>query len=160
MSHLSVRTLIEDTVKAVDDSVRFGYARASDFNSIGIREDERAHLDTLVSNLTYTNGSFNLTRTFNVSIMFYALDDMQGAEEQTAKVLDRMDALAIKFIQKLNKYSELYSDSENAKASDQLEITNINLEPLIKVTKDACTGFALRFNLIVPDDFNYCNLYD
>ncbi|HRG79447.1 MAG TPA: hypothetical protein PL167_07540, partial [Cyclobacteriaceae bacterium] len=62
MSHLAVRTLISDTLKSVDDSVLFAYARASDFNSIGIKDDKRVRLDPLRQSLEFTDGSYNLTK--------------------------------------------------------------------------------------------------
>lgn len=148
MSHLSVRTLIEETVKQVDTSIKFAYARASDFNSIIKKGDNAAHLDTLSSSLEYTEGSFNLTESFNVAIIFYSLDDIQGAEKETAAILDKTDKTATKFIQKLNlKVLDLDQD---------VEILSIRKEPIIKATVSFMTGTLIRFSLVVPDDFNYC----
>lgn len=148
MSHLSVRTLIEETVMRVDDSVRFGYGRASDFNSLYKKEDSRVHLDTLSSTLEYSEDSYNLTHTYSVGLACYKLDDMQGAEDETAKILDEMDVLSTKILQALNL--------KTTKIDQDLGINSIRKNPYIKVTVDCATGFILQFNLIVPDDFNYC----
>ncbi len=148
MSRLSVRTLIGNTVKRVDDSVKFGYGRASDFNSLHKKEDKRVLLDTLSSTLEYTEESYNLTQTYQVGITFFKLDDIQGAEEQTAEVLDEMDTLCTKFIQALNL--------KTTNLSQDIGVTQIRKSPVIKVTVDCVSGFVLQFSLTVPDDFNYC----
>ena len=80
MSHLAVRILIEDTIKAIDDSVLFAYARASDFNSLGIKEDKRVRLDPLRQTLDFGPDSYNLTKQYQVGMVFYKLDSMEGAE--------------------------------------------------------------------------------
>jgi hypothetical protein len=148
MSHLSVRTLIEETVNGVDDSIKFGYARASDFNSILQKGDKAAHLDVLSSVMAYTEDSYNLTATYSPAIIFYKLDDLQGAEKETADILDITDSDSTKFIQSLNlKTTNLDQD---------VTISNIRKEPIIKVTVNCMTGFLLRFDITVPDDFNYC----
>lgn len=148
MSHLSVRLLIEETVKGIDDSIQFGYGRASDFNSILKKGSKAVHLDTLSSTLAYTEESYNLTRIFSPAIIFYKLDKKEGAEKETADILDITDKDAIKFLQVLNlKTTDLDQD---------IQISSIRTEPVIKVTADFMTGIILRFDLTVPDDFNYC----
>lgn len=157
--HKAVRLLIEETLGTVDDSVRFAYATDSDFNSIGIREDKRVQLDPIKQSLEYTEGSFNLTKTYQIGMVFYQLDDPEGAEEKTAQILDQMDELSDKFIQKLNDVL-LDQDDDIAITTATIELTSIVKEPAIKATVDVCTGWILNFNVIAPDDFDYCSLYD
>lgn len=159
MSHLAVRTLISDTLKSVDDSVLFAYARASDFNSIGIKDDKRVRLDPLRQTLEYSEGSYNLSKQYQVIIVFYILDDIQGAEEATAKKLDAMDVLSDKFINKLNLFA-FNEDTTDEVSSQNTEITSIRKEPIIKVTADCVTGWVVSFNFTVPDTFDYCSLYE
>lgn len=157
--HLAVRTLISDTIKSVDDSVLFVYARATDFNTIGKKLDKRVCLDPLKEKLDFTNGSFNLVKTFSIGMVFYQLDDKQGAEEASAQILDEMDLLSDKFINKLN---DILFDKDNADdiSTQTVELINMRKEPVFKVTADICTGFILTMDLIVPDSFDYCSLYE
>lgn len=148
MSHLSVRTLIEETVKKVDDSILFGYARASDFNTILKKGDKACHCDLLSSVMQYTEESYNLTATYSPVLIFYGLDDIGGAERETADILDIADIESTKFIQKLNL--------QTTDLDQDVTISNIRKEPVVKATTSFMTGFILRFDLTVPDDFNYC----
>jgi len=159
MSHLAVRTLISDVVKSIDDSVLFAYARASDFNSLGIKDDKRVRLDPLRQSLEFNDGSYNLSKTYTVGMVFYCLDDLQGAEEETANILDKTDELSDKFINKLNLFS-FYEDTTDEISTQNIEITGIRKEPAIKVTSDCVTGWVVQFNLTVPDTFDYCSLYE
>lgn len=148
MSHLSVRTLIEDTVKEIDDSIRFAYGRFSDFNADNIREDKRAHLDTLSGTADYTEESYNLTKVYDVGITFYKLDDPQGAAEKTKRILDETDIILNKFLQTLNLTT--------TNLDQDVTIRSIRFSPVIKVTVSHVTGQLLQFQFVVPDDFNYC----
>jgi len=159
MSHLAVRILIEDTIKAIDDSVLFAYARASDFNSLGIKEDKRVRLDPLRQTLDFGPDSYNLTKQYQIGMVFYKLDSMEGAEQDTALILDEMDSLSDSFINKLNIFS-FTEDTTDQLSTQNTEITSIRKDPVIKVTTDCCTGFIVQFNFTVPDTFNYCALYD
>lgn len=159
LSHKAVRTLISDTLKSIDDSVLFAYARASDFNSIGIKDDKRVRLDPLRQTLEYSEGSYNLTKQYQVAIIFYKLDVLQGAEEETAAILDEMDKLSDKFINKLNLFA-FNEDTTDEISTQNTEITSIRKEPIIKVTADYCSGWVVSFNFTVPDTFDYCSLYE
>jgi hypothetical protein len=158
-SHLAVRTLISDTIKSIDDSILYAYARASDFNTLGKKEDKRVCLDPLKQILTPIPNGFGFTKTYQVALVFYKLDDKQGAEDASAIILDETDLLSDNFVNKLN---DILLDEDNTDdiSTQTVEITNVNKEPVIKVTADVCTGYILRMDLIVPDSFDYCSLYD
>lgn len=158
MSHQAVRTLISDTLKSIDDSVLFAYARASDFNSMGIKDDKRVRLDPLRQSLEYSE-NYNLSKQYQVVIIFYKLDSIQGAEEETATILDQMDLLSDKFLNKLNLF-EFNEDSTDEISTQNTEITSIRKEPIIKVTADCVSGWVVSFNFTVPDTFDYCSLYE
>lgn len=158
MSHQAVRTLISDTLKSIDDSVLFAYARASDFNSMGIKDDKRVRLDPLRQSLEYSE-NYNLSKQYQVVIIFYKLDSIQGAEEETATILDQMDLLSDKFLNKLNLF-EFNEDSTDEVSTQNTEITSIRKEPIIKVTADCVSGWVVSFNFTVPDTFDYCSLYE
>lgn len=152
MSHLSVRSLISDVVKEVDDSIKFAYARASDFNSILQKGEKACHCDTLNSTMAYTENSYNLTATYSPTVIFYKLDEMGGAEKETASVLDICDKDSTRFIQLLNL--------KTTESDQDVTISNIRKTPLIKVTATFMTGFMLQFDLTVPDNFDYCSELD
>ena len=158
MSHLAVRTLISDTLKSIDDSVLFAYSRASDFNSLGKREDKRVQLDPLKQSLEFTNGSYNLSKTYQVGMVFYRLDSLQGDEETTASILDEMDVLSDKFINKLNFIFN--EDTTTDISAQHSELKSFKKESAIKVTADCLSGWIVSFSITVPDSFDYCSLYD
>jgi len=158
-SHLAVRTLISDTVKSIDDSILYAYARASDFNALGKKLDKRVCLDPLKQKIDPIENGFGFTKTYQVGMVFYQLDDKQGAEDATAKILDETDLLSDKFLNKLN---DILLDKDNTDDinTQTVEITNVRKEPVIKVTADIATGFILQMDLIVPDSFDYCSMYE
>lgn len=159
MSHKAIRTLIEDTVRSVDDSILFAYARASDFNAIGIKEDKRVRLDPLKQVFEFSDNSYNLNKTYKVGMVFYQLDSMEGAEEETKVILDQMDLLSDKFIAKLNNFA-FNEDTTKAIISQNIEIKPGSKDEAIKVTVDCCTGWILQFDIVAPDTFDYCSIYD
>lgn len=158
MSHLSVRTLIEDKVKQSDDSVLFGYARSSDFNTLssGKKETTRVNLGLLRSSLEYNTDQTNLIITYQVAIAFYKLDDIQGAEKETADCLDKMDKLSNEWLAQMQGFSN--DDELSLIQSNRIEMTSIRKTPMIKVM-ECMTGFLVELNLITPDDFNYCTIF-
>lgn len=159
MSYQAVRILIEDTLKSIDDNVLFAHARDSDFNQIGIKTDKRVQLTPMQPLLQPATGDENSTKTYTISMVFYKLDDLQGAEEATTGILDEMDILSDKFINKLNLFTLEYESTEIN--SGNTEIVNMQPKrPVIKVTSDCVTGFVVSFGLVVPDTFDYCSLYD
>lgn len=158
-SHLAVRTLISDTIKSIDDSILFAYARASDFNTIGKKLDKRVCLDPLKQIVTPIESGFGFTKTYQVGMVFYRLDDKQGAEEASAAILDEMDLLSDKFLNKLNDIL-LDKDNTDDVNTQTVELTNMRKEPVFKVTADICTGYIFTMDLVVPDAFDYCSMYE
>tara|TARA_R110000868_G_scaffold300884_1_gene561332 strand:- start:295 stop:777 length:483 start_codon:yes stop_codon:yes gene_type:complete len=160
MSHQAVRILVEDVVKSIDDSVLFVYGRQSDFDAKPKKQEKRVLLDLLKESLEFADDSANLSKTFNCIIAFYKLDDLQGAEQETAIVLDEMDLLSDKFITKLNLFSLGEEVISRVKLYTQtIELKNIRKEPFVKYN-DCTSGFLVRFDMVTPDLFDYCSLYD
>lgn len=159
MSHKAVRVLIEDTVRSIDDSILFAYARASDFNAIGIHDSKRVRLDPLKQSFGFSDNSYNLSKTYKVGMVFYKLDSLEGAEEVTKDILDQMDLLSDKFIAKLNTFA-FNEDVSKPIISQNIEIKPGTKDEAIKVTVDCCTGWVLQFEIVAPDTFDYCSLYD
>jgi len=80
---------------------------------------------------------------------FYELDKESSSQEEYALLLDSADVLVDSFIQILNFSTEDTSTLP-------IVITNISQTPFIKATADILTGFLLTFQVLVPDDWDYC----
>lgn len=161
MSHQSVRLLIQDACKSVRDRVVFVYGRTSDVNAIKDKKLPFVNLSPLTSTGSFINDSSTLTTTYAVRLVFYKLDNLQGAEDETAKILDEMSDFADKAIAFLNRSGEDYGESIQLDVTtDDVVITNLRKEPVIKVLTDCLSGWIVELDLTVPDKFDYCSLYE
>lgn len=148
MSHKSIRLLIEDTAKSLGDDIQFTYARTSDFNSLRDKRYPFISLDPLNVNSSFTaNNTYNYTKVWSVLMAFYELDNADSDQSQYSLLLDSADILVDRFIAKLNFYSQ---------QSDSIVIQAISQSPFIKATSDYLTGYTLSFQIIVPNDWDYC----
>lgn len=162
MSHLAIRTLIQDTVKSIDRDILFEYARESDFNSIQTAASRRVRLDPLKETVNLIEDSLSFTKTYKVGLIFYKLDSLQGAEKETALILDDMDALSDEFLVRLNRFSLAEDDQiiNNEVSSNTIEISSISKDPFIKVLASMLSGFIVQLTITVPNTFNYCSVYE
>lgn len=80
---------------------------------------------------------------------FYGLDTAGSTQDEYEKILDSLDDLVDKFLNKLNFYSS---------KSDVITVASINQTAFVKATSAVLTGFTLTFQLQQADDFNYCGL--
>lgn len=70
----------------------------------------------------------------------------------------RLTLIENQFIRKLNQF---YVDARQGDLiTEQIVIQNVNQQPLIKVTAHILTGWLMTFQIVVPDTFNYCDLYE
>jgi hypothetical protein len=154
VSHKGIRLLLEDTARSLGDDIQFDYGRTSDFNQIPNKRYPFVSVLPLNATGSFTvNNTHNYVKTYQVISIFYQIDQMASDQSQYALVMDEMNELADKFIVKLNFYIDgCFPDSDN------LVITNITQQPLIKETGDILTGYIMTFSLQVSDDFNYCGL--
>lgn len=165
MSHKAVRTLISDVLKSIDDSIFFHYGRQSDFNSKEKREAKRVNLDLIEATQEYTGGQYNLTTKYKIGLVFYKLQDPKTGSDVSADILDEMDDLVDRFVQKLNVFSFTESVTVDGVepedyATQSIELTGIQRSPAVKVLADCCTGWVLEFEIIAPDKFDYCTIYE
>lgn len=152
MSHLGIRTLIEDAARSLGDDIQFTYARTSDFNVMRDKRYPFITLDPLSAVPAYAvDGVQNYSKTWTANMAFYELDNMASTQDEYVKILDEMDEFVDRFVNKLNFYSL---------RSDMIVISGINQTPFIKQTADVLSGYLITFNLEVMDDFNYCGLDD
>lgn len=153
MSHKSVVSLIEDVSKSLSDAVQFGYGRRSDFNSLRDKAEQIIWLLPLNATPTFNNNGNTETfqKTWNIILVFLAIDKTDSNHDDYKKILDSMDELLDKFIIRLNDYSMNSHDVVGA-------VTLRNFQQLnqIKGDADILTGWILSFQMTVSDDFNYC----
>lgn len=159
MSHKAVRQLIRDTAKSLGDSIQFVYARKTDFNSMRDKKYPFIQLELLNSSAAYNDNNTTLTSIYPVAMTFYQLDSLTGSEDATTNTLDITDDLVQKFIRKMNLFSFSEDDSVVV-ATKNIVLTNFKMQSFVKMTVDCLTGWILTFDMEVPDDFDYCSLYD
>jgi len=152
VSHKSIRLLIQDVAKSLGDDIQFYYGRESDFNQVRDKRYTAINLSPLSAGASYAdNDVSNYSKSWNISIAFYQLDNEASTQEEYAKILDETDSFVDKFINKLNFYTQ---------QSDVITINGIGQTPFIKALADILTGHILTFTVLTNDDFNYCGLDD
>lgn len=152
MSHKSIRLLIEDTAKSLQDDIQYSYGKDTDFNQEQKRSLTLINTSPLSAVPSYrVNGTFNYMKAWSIEMAFYAIDSPASIGDEYAGILDRMDLLVDQFVNKLNFFSE---------KSDTLIIQNISQTPFIKATADILTGYILTFQILVNDNFDYCSIND
>lgn len=159
MSHKAVRQLIRDTAKSLGDSIQFVYARKTDFNSIRDKKYPFIQLELLNSSAQFNSSNVTLTSVYPVAMTFYQLDSLQGAEDDTTQILDSTDDLVQAFMRKMNLLSFSEDDSVTVSTAN-IVLTNFKLQSFVKMTVDCLTGWIMTFDMEVPDDFDYCSLYE
>ena len=146
--------LIEDTAKSLGDNIQFDYGRKSDFNVLRDKKYPFITLDPLNASASYAdNNVSNYSKSYQASMAFYQLDKEESDQTQYACILDEMNELADKFINKLNFQADALCID-----SDMIIITGMNQQPFIKATADILTGYIMNFTVTVTDDFNYCEV--
>jgi len=134
----------------LSDDVQFAYARQSDVNQIYDKRYFFVALDPLsVVPQFSVDGIFNYTKVWTASMAFYAQDTASSDGDEYKLLLDEVDGYVDKFINKLNFYAE---------QSDTITLSSIRQEPFIKATADILTGFFLTFEILSPNDFDYCEI--
>jgi hypothetical protein len=147
VSHKGIRLLIEDTSKSLGDDIQFTYARTSDFNILSDKRYPFISLDLLNAAASFTvNNVSNYSKIWSAQMAFYQLDKEDSTQEDYAKILDFTDHLVDSFVTKLNFFSN----------NDEIIIQGIGQTPFIKATADILTGHLLSFQIIVPDNWDYC----
>lgn len=151
MSHKGIRLLIQDTAQSLGDDIQFDYARTSDFNvTASSQRYPFITLDLLSAIPEYTvDGVSNYMKRWLCNMAFYGLDSSGSTQDEYEKILDDMDVLIDKFINKLNFYSL---------EADTIIISSVNQQPFVKATSAILTGFTLTFQIQQSDQFNYCGL--
>lgn len=152
MSHRSVVALIKDTAESLADNIQFGYGRRSDFNLITNPSFPYIWLLPLTANPTYAiNDTQNYMKTWNCIVLFLAEDRTDSDETEYKPVLDDMDDLVDKFVNRLNDFYLKSSDTVGA-----ITLRNFSQTPFLKSDADILSGWFISFQMVVSDDFSYC----
>lgn len=159
MSQKTVRELIRDTVLSIRDDASFYYARESDFNSI---KNKPKGIKVLLLPLRHDDerNDESTNRNYLVTILFYEYDVVNGAEVDSQKILDKTDDFLRKFQAKLDLKALNEDEFDQNLSTDTVEISNESITERIRFTADCVTGWELTFNLLVPDQLDYCTVYD
>jgi hypothetical protein len=154
VSHKGIRLLLEDTAKSLGDDIQFDYGRTSDFNQLRNKQYPFISVSPLNASASYSvNNTFNYSKTYQVQMAFYQLDQEDSDQSSYALILDEMNDLADRFVNKLNYYIDNCQTDSN-----DIIITNVSQQHFIKATADILTGYIMTLSIQVSDNFNYCGL--
>lgn len=153
MSHRSVVQLINDVAVSLSDGIQFGYGLRSEFNQTEKKGETFVWMLPLTASPTYTNNSVeNYQKTWNCIVLFFNQDKTDSQSLDGYKpILDDMDNLVDRFINRLNDYSFNSSDVVGA-----VTLQNFQQTPYIKSDADVLTGWFISFQMVTSDDFEYC----
>ena len=142
MSHKSLRTLIENTVRSIHDDVQYSYGEETDFNQTRKKGVIMVNLSPLVANTVFAdNNVLNYSKAWNIQIAVYKRDKQDNVNY--GEILDETDDFIDRFVNKLN-------------LTETLTISGINQTPFIKALADILTGHLLTMTVTLNDDFEYC----
>lgn len=150
MSHRSVVSLFSDVAKSLADNIQFGYGRRSDFNLIENKRTPYVWCLPLTATPSFTDTP-NYQKTWNCALVFFEQDQTDSKESQYKLILDDMDELLDKFVQRLNDWNQTSQD-----VVGQVTLQAFSQTPFVKTDAGIYTGWILQFQMITPDDFIYC----
>jgi len=147
MSHKSIRKLIEDAATGLQDDIDYTYGKTTDFNQEEKKSFTYINTSPLNSIPGFRTDGTNYMKQWNVQMAFLKIDKEDSDQEDYSQILDEMDKLVDRFIVNLNFFQA---------KSDSFVLTVTSQDPAIKVMADIVTGWILSFNILVNDDFEYC----
>jgi hypothetical protein len=149
MSHLSVRTLLEDVAKSLADNIHFDAGRESEFNNLKEKEDHYIWLLPMTANSERNETS--RTKTWNIALLFMKKDAFDANAKETTLIHDDQDLRVDQFVNRLDDWSMTSNDIVGA-----VTITGVNQTPFYKDQAGVYSGWLLRLALETSDDFQYC----
>lgn len=151
MSHRAIRCLVGDAAKSLDDKIQFGYGRRSDFNIPNDKCYPFVWMLPLTASTVLNSTDRSRTKTWNIILVIIDIDKSSSVEKQYDDILDAMDDIGDKLIQRIDDWYQSERDIVGT-----LTITNINQTTIIKQDSDIHTGWLFTFQMTVSDDFEYC----
>jgi hypothetical protein len=144
--------LLKGVADDLDFDVEFQHGRATDINIFS--ENKKSvliWLSPLRATGSFPNNGNRLFRTYSIELAFYQPDTIDSTNDETRAVLQTTDKVLLKYILDLNNTIATLDN-----VVDDLSISNFSQQPFIKVFTHILTGQVATFNLVLPDDFNYC----
>jgi hypothetical protein len=149
MSHLSVRTLLEDVAKSLADNIHFDAGRESEFNNLKEKEERYIWLLPMTATPSFLE-SGTRTKIWSIALLFMQKDNFDASANQTSLIHDTQDQVVDAYLRRLDDWA--YSDYRVGFIS----ISGINQTPFYKDQAGIYSGWLVRFQMTVSDDFNYC----
>ena len=133
--------------------MQFGYGRDSEFNLKQNISYPWIWMSPISVNPQFAvNDVEHYQKSWNITLMFFDKDPFDSTEDPTNLVLDEQDKTIDRFILRLNEWSRVYSQD----TVGDVTLRGFIQEPFYKEFAGIHSGWRLRFQMIVPDDFEYC----
>ncbi len=152
MSHQSVRLLLQDVAKSLADNIQFAAGRHSEFNMKQSVSYPWIWLLPITANPTFAvNDVEHYQKTWNIALLFFDKDAFDATEGPSNDILDQQDETVDKFIHRLNDWSMKLQDTVG-----EITLRGFSQQPFYKDDAGIHTGWLLTFQMVTPDDFEYC----
>lgn len=152
MSHQSVRLLLQDVAKSLADNIQFAAGRHSEFNMKQSVSYPWIWLLPITANPTFAvNDVEHYQKTWNIALLFFDKDAFDAIEGPSNDILDKQDETVDKFIHRLNDWSMKLQDTVG-----EITLRGFSQQPFYKDDAGIHTGWLLTFQMVTPDDFEYC----
>lgn len=146
MTRKEVRTLIEDAVNDLSQSVGFGSGRITEFNKARSNTYPFAWLESISDSPDLTTQNLPISN-WDCSIHVAKKDSQGSSPEEYEDIIDDCDEIAKKIAVKINLSISGYK---------LITLSAQNFEPFVKKHADILTGVIYSFTLNIPDTTNRC----
>jgi len=150
MSHKYVRFLLRDVSNSLADNTEFRGGRETEFNNLESKATQYRWLLPLRA-VKSPSSQTSKTKTWSVAMLFMAQDNFDSSADDTNDIHDKTDIAVDKFEQRLNDWSQTSHDIVG-----QVTIQGFSQDPFYKDQAGVYSGWLVRFQLVVSDNFQYC----
>jgi hypothetical protein len=150
MSHLSVRTLLEDVAKSLADNIHFDAGRESEFNNLKEKEERYIWLLPMTASPTFSDNGTRY-KNWNIALLFMQKDDFDASAKETTLIHDTQDQVVDTFLRRLDDWAYTSKDTVGF-----ISISGVNQVPFYKDQAGVYSGWLVRLTAQVSDDFFYC----
>lgn len=160
----SLYDYIKTTVENIEEGITFFHGRKEVLHEYDPTPGATVcWLLPFTTTANFTNTSGQLNRTFTINMIFYQRDNPGSEINQNdqdtispeMQVIATTDQLCATFVRLFNNNTLTDTLEE---LSDELEVTGMNTDVVIKDNDYFLTGTLLNMTVLVPDDFDYCAL--
>jgi hypothetical protein len=147
MTRSDVRTLINNAVDALAETIRFNSGRITEFNSQRSNEYPYVWLEPLSRGTEFRDTDQMPMDEWNVILHFAKKDAAGSIPEEYENIVDECDLLAKQFTNKLNSVIDGYK---------LITLSGLTSEPFIHRHADDTSGVVLSFTINSPDQTDVC----